>query len=116
VAAGGGSVAGWLDGQVGRMRLRARDRPRHTAFSNRFGRSRSRGAQHDIVRDPLPDSGNSDIVHARLLLHAISPRSASWRSRSGHALRSRGGWLVCEEFDSLSIAGPTRRATRTNAH
>ena len=99
VAAGGGSIAQWLAGHVGTS-----GRVVATDLDARFLESLVDPAlevrRHDIVRDPLPDSA-FDLVHARLILVHLPERELALAKMVG-ALRP-GGWLVCEEFDSLSM-------------
>ena len=99
VAAGGGSIAQWLAGQVG-----TGGRVLATDLDARFLESLADPAievrRHDIVRDPLPDSA-FDLVHARLILVHLPERELALAKMVG-ALKP-GGWLVCEEFDSLSM-------------
>ena len=99
VAAGGGSIAQWLAGQVG-----SGGRVLATDLDARFLESLADPAievrRHDIVRDPLPDSA-FDLVHARLILVHLPERELALAKMVG-ALKP-GGWLVCEEFDSLSM-------------
>lgn len=104
VAAGGGTIAQWLAGQVG-----ISGRVLATDLDTRFLESRADPAfelrQHDIARDPLPDRA-FDLVHARLILVHLPERESALAKMVG-ALKP-GGWLVCEEFDSLSMpADPT---------
>jgi SAM-dependent methyltransferase len=104
VAAGGGSIVRWLAGQVG-----TGGHVVATDLDTRFLESMTDSAievrQHDIARDPLPDSV-FDVVHARLILVHLPEREAALAKMVG-ALKP-GGWLVCEEFDSLSLpANPT---------
>lgn len=104
VAAGGGSIARWLAGQVG-----TGGRVLATDLDTRFLQSLADPAievlQHDIVRDPLPGPA-FDLVHARLILVHLPERERGLANMAG-ALKP-GGWLVCEEFDSLSLpADPT---------
>lgn len=105
VAAGGGSIARWLVGQVG-----PRGRVLATDIDARFLESLADPAmellRHDIVRDPLPEAV-FDLVHARLILVHLPERELALAKMVG-ALKP-GGWLVCEEFDSLSMpADPVR--------
>jgi len=99
VAAGGGSIAQWLARQVG-----ASGRVLATDVDARFLESLASSAlevrRHDVVRDPLPDSA-FDLVHARLILVHLPERELALAKMAG-ALKP-GGWLVCEEFDSLSM-------------
>ena len=99
VAAGGGSVAQWLAGQVGPSgRVLATDLD--TRFLESLACPALEVRRHDIARDPLPDSG-FDLVHARLILVHLPEREQALK-RMVRALKA-GGWLVCEEFDSLSM-------------
>jgi len=99
VAAGGGSIAQWLAAQVGPS-----GRALATDLDTRFLESLASPAlevqRHDIARDPLPDSA-FDLVHARLILVHLPERESALAKMVG-ALKP-GGWLVCEEFDSLSM-------------
>lgn len=99
VAAGGGSIAQWLASQVG-----ASGRVLATDLDTRFLESLADPAievrQHDIVRDPLPGPV-FDLVHARLILVHLPGRERGMANMAG-ALKP-DGWLVCEEFDSMSM-------------
>jgi SAM-dependent methyltransferase len=99
VAAGGGSIAQWLAVQVGTS-----GRVLATDLDTRFLESTADPAlevrRHDIARDPLPD-GAFDLAHARLILVHLPERELALAKMVG-ALKP-GGWLVCEEFDSLSM-------------
>ena len=99
VAAGGGSIARWLAGQVG-----TGGRVLATDLDTRFLESLAAPAievrRHDIVRDPSPGPA-FDLVHARLILVHLPERERALANMAG-ALKP-GGWLVCEEFDSLSM-------------
>lgn len=99
VAAGGGSIARWLAGQVGRD-----GRVLATDLDTRFLESLSDRVlevrRHDIARDPLPDAA-FDLVHARLILVHLPERETALANMVG-ALKPLG-WLVCEEFDALSM-------------
>lgn len=104
VAAGGGSIARWLAGQVG-----TGGRVLATDLDTRFLESLADPAievrRHDIVRDPVLGP-SFDLVHARLILVHLPERERGLANMAG-ALKP-GGWLVCEEFDSLSLpADPT---------
>jgi SAM-dependent methyltransferase len=99
VGAGGGSIAAWLSQRVGDTgRVLATDiNPRclHAlSFSNLEVR------QHDIRCDPLPKR-MFDLVHARLVLMHL-PERESVLEQMIAALKP-GGWIVLEEFDSLSL-------------
>jgi SAM-dependent methyltransferase len=105
VAAGGGSIAQWLADRVG-----SSGRVLATDLDTRFLESLAAPAlevrRHDIARDPLPDSA-FDLVHARLILVHLPERELAL-AKMANALKP-GGWLVCEEFDSLSMpADPVR--------
>ncbi len=105
VAAGGGSIARWLAGQVGTSgRVLATDLD--TRFLESLAEPAIEVRQHDIVRDhPLPGPA-FDLVHARLILVHLPERELALANMAS-ALKP-GGWLVCEEFDSLSLpADPT---------
>ncbi len=99
VAAGGGSIAQWLAGQVGSSgRVLATDLD--TRFLESLASPSLEVRRHDIARDPLPES-EFDLVHARLILVHLPERELALAKMAG-ALKP-GGWLVCEEFDSLSM-------------
>jgi len=99
VAAGGGSIAQWLAAQVG-----AKGRVLATDVDTRFLESLAGPSlevcRHDIAREPLPERA-FDLVHARLILVHLPERELALAAMAG-ALKP-GGWLVCEEFDSLSM-------------
>jgi SAM-dependent methyltransferase len=97
VAGGNGSVATWLSERVG-----SAGRVVVTDIETRFletGLPNVEVRRHDIVHDPLPE-GAFDLVHARMILIHLPERDDVLR-RMAAALKP-GGWLVCEEFDSLS--------------
>jgi SAM-dependent methyltransferase len=99
VGGGGGSIASWLAERVGPTgSVLATDiDPRHlgeTKHTNLEIR------QHDIVHDPLPEA-LFDLVHARLVLMHVPERERAL-ARIVKALKP-GGWLVDEEFDSVSV-------------
>jgi SAM-dependent methyltransferase len=99
VAAGGGSIAQWLARQVGTSgRVLATDLD--TRFLESLADPVLEVRRHDIARDPLPDR-EFDLVHARLILVHLPEREPALAKMVG-ALKP-GGWLVCEEFDSLSM-------------
>jgi SAM-dependent methyltransferase len=99
VAAGGGSIAQWLAGQVGTSG-RALATDLDTRFLDSLADPALEVRRHDIARDPLPDPA-FDLVHARLILVHLAERELALAKMVG-ALKP-GGWLVCEEFDSLSM-------------
>lgn len=93
VGAGGGSVATWLAERVAPSgRVLATDiKPSHIP-----ARAGLEVAQHNIVRDPLPDAA-FDLICARQVLRGLPERRAVL-DRLIHALRP-GGWLQLDEFD-----------------
>jgi SAM-dependent methyltransferase len=99
VGAGGGSVARWLAARVGPAgHVLATDvDPR---FLAPLAGPALEVRRHDITTDPLPD-GAFDLAHARLVLGHLPGREAAL-DRMVAALRP-GGWLLLEEFDSLSM-------------
>jgi SAM-dependent methyltransferase len=99
VGGGGGSIASWLCERVGlEGQVLATDLdPR---FLDKLAHSNLQVRRHDIVTDPLPEAA-FDLVHARLVLAHLRGRERAL-SRMAAALKP-GGWLVVEEFDSLSI-------------
>ena len=99
VAAGGGSIARWLASQAGNSgHVLATDLD--TRFLESLAGPAVEVRRHDIVRDPLPDPA-FDVVHARLILVHLPERELALANMA-RALKP-GGWLVCEEFDSLSM-------------
>jgi SAM-dependent methyltransferase len=99
VAAGGGSIAQWLADQVGASgRVLATDLD--TRFLEPLANSVFEVRRHDIASDPLSNAA-FDLVHARLILVHLPERELALAKMVG-ALKP-GGWLVCEEFDSLSM-------------
>ena len=99
VGAGGGSVATWLCDRVGPTgHVVATDiDPR---YLDAAGRPNLEVRRHDIASDPLPEAA-FDLVHARLVLVHLPERETALR-RIVRAVR-HGGWLLVEEFDSLSM-------------
>ncbi len=93
VGAGGGSVASWLAKRVAPSgRVLATDiKPSHIP-----ARAGLEVAQHDIVRDPLPEAV-FDLVCARQVLLCLPERRAVL-DRLVRAVRP-GGWLQLDEFD-----------------
>lgn len=99
VGAGGGSIAQWLSGQVGATGyVLATDID--TRFLERLASENLEIRRHDIVSHPLPELA-FNLVHARLVLLHLPEREKVLR-RLVAALKP-GGWLLMEEFDSLSI-------------
>jgi SAM-dependent methyltransferase len=98
IGGGGGSIAAWLAGRVGPAgHVLATDID--TRFLETLNHPNLEARRHDIVQDPLPEAA-FDLVHERLLLmHLPEPRKALEKIVA--ALRP-GGWLVVEEFDTVS--------------
>lgn len=96
---GGGTIAAWLSDRVGRTgHVLATDvNPR---FLRRLRRGNLEVRRHDVTSDPLPGSA-FDLVHLRLVLMHL-PQRDDVLERLVKALRP-GGWLLAEEFDSLSM-------------
>lgn len=99
VGAGGGSIADWLCDRVGAAgHVVATDiDPR---FLDASGTPQLEVRRHDIASQPL-EEGAFDLVHARLVLVHLPERETALR-RIVRALKP-GGWLLVEEFDSLSM-------------
>jgi len=99
IGAGGGTVAGWLCDRVG-----AQGHVIATDIDTRFLKSLSKTnldvCQHDIAVDPLPEAA-FDLIHVRLVLVHLRERDRVL-SHIVSALKP-GGWLLAEEFDSLSL-------------
>ena len=98
VGGGGGSVAIWLServGAAGRVVVTDID----TRFLETLALPNLEVRRHDVIRDPLPE-GAFDLVHTRMVLIHL-PERDQVLARMAAALKP-GGWLVCEEFDSLS--------------
>jgi SAM-dependent methyltransferase len=99
IGAGGGSIANWLCDQVGAEGyVVATDIDTQHLQSLRKPNIEVR--RHNIARDPLPPAA-FDLVHARLVLVHL-PERDEVLGRMLAALKP-GGWLLAEEFDSLSI-------------
>jgi SAM-dependent methyltransferase len=94
IGAGGGSIARWLGDRVGATgHVTATDvRPEHVRVPPTV-----RVRRHDVSREPVPQAGTWDLIHARLVLQHLPDRIAVV-ARLGSALRP-GGWLVLEDFD-----------------
>ena len=99
MGAGGGSIATWLCDRVGPTgHVVATDiDPR---YLDAAGRPNLEVRRHDIASDPLPEAA-FDLVHARLVLVHL-PERENALLRIVRALKP-GGWLLVEEFDSLSM-------------
>lgn len=99
VGGGGGSITSWLANRVGRAgHVVVTDiDPR---FLEPLAAENVEVRTHNIVTDPLPDS-IFDLIHARLVLVHL-PEREKVLTRLVSALKP-GGWLVDEEFDSVSL-------------
>ena len=105
IGAGPGSIAQWLakrcgpDGSVLATDI-------DTRFLEQGGPANLVVRRHDIVSDPLPDN-SFDLIHARLVLVHLPEREKAL-DRMVAALKP-GGWLLTEEFDSVSqLPAPER--------
>jgi SAM-dependent methyltransferase len=99
IGAGGGTVAGWLCDRVGAQgHVIATDID--PQFLESLGKPNLDVLRHDIAVDPLPEAA-FDLVHVRLVLVHLQERDRVL-SRIVSALKP-GGWLLAEEFDSLSL-------------
>jgi SAM-dependent methyltransferase len=115
VGGGGGTIARWLCGQVGRDgRVVATDiEPR---FLHDPTLPNLEVRQHDVTTDPLL-AGAFDLIHTRMVLIHL-PERDEVLLRLRRALKP-GGWLVCEELDRVSapadpIASPGEIALKTH--
>jgi SAM-dependent methyltransferase len=99
IGGGGGSIAAWLCDRVGPTgQVLATDVD--TRFLERLRRPNLEVRRHDIASDPLPHRA-FNLVHLRLVLMHLPQRDRVLERLAG-ALRP-GGWLLAEEFDSLSM-------------
>jgi SAM-dependent methyltransferase len=99
VGGGGGSIAVWLSERIGPSgRVVVTDI--NTRFLESLKQPNLEVLRHNIVTDPLPE-GAFDLVHARLVLMHLPVRD-SVLARLVAALKP-GGWLLDEEFDTLSL-------------
>jgi ubiquinone/menaquinone biosynthesis C-methylase UbiE len=99
VGGGGGSITSWLANRVGptgHVVVTDID-PR---FLEPLSTPNVEVRKHNIVTDPLPDA-TFDLIHARLVLIHL-PEREKVLTRLVSALKP-GGWLVDEEFDSVSL-------------
>ena len=99
IGAGGGTIADWLCDRVGpEGRVMATDID--TQYLNSLNKPNLDVRRHDIARDVLPEE-TFDLVHVRLVLVHL-PERDEVLTRIVSALKP-GGWLLAEEFDSLSL-------------
>jgi SAM-dependent methyltransferase len=105
IGAGPGSIALWLAdrcGPVGSVLATDID----TRFLDEVKHANLAVRQHDIVSDPLRDQA-FDLIHARLVLVHLPEREKAL-DRMIASLKP-GGWLLTEEFDSISqLPAPDR--------
>ncbi len=100
VGGGGGSIARWLGTRVG-MSGHVVVTDIDTRFLDSLALPNVEVRRHDITRDPLPDAA-FDLIHTRLVLIHL-PERDTVLARLARALKP-GGWIVIEEFDSLSVS------------
>lgn len=99
VGGGGGSIARWLRERVGpEGRVMVTDID--TRFLDQAALPDVEVCRHDITRDGLPEAA-FDVIHTRMVLMHLPARDHVL-SRLVLALKP-GGWLVCEEFDRMSV-------------
>ncbi len=99
VGGGGGSITTWLANLVGpKGHVVVTDiDPR---YLEPLAAQNVEVRKHNIVTDPLPDA-TFDLIHARLVLVHL-PEREKVLTQLVSAL-TPGGWLVDEEFDSVSL-------------
>lgn len=99
IGAGAGTIAKWLGMRVGSTgRVLATDLD--TRFLDQLDLPNVEVRRHNIESDPLPEDA-FDLIHLRLVLVHLLGRDRVVQSLVG-SLRS-GGWLLAEEFDSMSM-------------
>jgi SAM-dependent methyltransferase len=101
----------WLCHRVGRTgHVLATDLD--TRFVERLSGPNLKIQQHDVVSDALPVA-DFDLVHSRAVLSHLPERDHVLGKMVG-ALRP-GGWLLCEDLDSMTIAlvAPDNAAARS---
>lgn len=99
VGGGSGSIALWMSERVGSGgKVVVTDL--NTRFLEQIAEPNVEVRRHDIVNDPLEEAA-FDVGHTRLVLVHIPERKTAME-RMIRALKP-GGWLVLEEFDSLSM-------------
>jgi len=104
VGGGNGSIASWMADYVGPTgRVVVTDI--ETCFLDGLDRPNLDVLRHDVTRDPLPEQ-RFDLVHARMILTHLAERDAVLR-RLVPVLKP-GGYLVCEEFDAVSVEADAR--------
>lgn len=111
VGAGAGSLTAWLCQRVGpNGSVLATDLD--TRFLENLDFPNLRVRRHDIVGEELPERG-FDVVLSRMVLGHLPEREKAVQ-RMAAALRP-GGWLVCEDSDSSTVAllSPADEASRS---
>jgi ubiquinone/menaquinone biosynthesis C-methylase UbiE len=99
VGGGGGSITSWLANRVGPTgHVVVTDID--PTFLEPLAAQNVEVRRHNIVSDSLPDT-TFDLIHARLVLVHL-PEREKVLTRLVSALKP-GGWLVDEEFDSVSL-------------
>jgi ubiquinone/menaquinone biosynthesis C-methylase UbiE len=99
IGAGSGTIAHWLCDRVGSEgHVIATDID--IRFLDSLGRANLDVQQHNVASDLLPEAA-FDLVHLRLVLVHLPDRDKVLNSILS-ALKP-GGWLLAEEFDSLSL-------------
>jgi SAM-dependent methyltransferase len=100
VGAGGGSIARWLSGRVGKSgRVVAVDID--IRFLESLRAPNLAVKRLDLASEPLPEA-EFDFVHARLVLEHLPDREKVLAGLV-RALKP-GGWLLAEDMDLLSLA------------
>jgi len=101
VGGGGGTIAAWLAARVGPSgHVLVTDLDPRFLDGLKFSNLEVRC--HNIVTDPLPEAA-FDLIHARLVLVHLPARETVLK-RLIAALKP-GGWIIDEEFDSVSLPG-----------
>jgi SAM-dependent methyltransferase len=99
VGGGSGSIAQWMSERVGGAgRVVVTDI--NTRFLDTMAAPNVEIRRHDITSDPLEEAA-FDVAHPRLVLLHLPERERAL-DRMIAALKP-GGWLVVQEFDSLSM-------------
>jgi len=99
VGGGGGTIAAWLAARVGPTgHVLVTDLDPRFLDGLKFSNLEVR--RHNIVTDPLPEA-TFDLIHIRLVLVHLPGREEVLK-RLIAALKP-GGWIIDEEFDSVSL-------------
>jgi SAM-dependent methyltransferase len=111
VGAGTGTIARWLAEVVGpKGSVLATDVSLDLMDAQGLEAENLELRRHDIVHDPLPDSG-FDLIHSRLVLEHL-PGRLDVLARLHRAL-APGGWLVLEDFCFRGQHATDRRGALT---